>query len=427
MNKLKETELGFYMPSFFRMKISTNNSLDNQLNFVNEKDESTFLHEYIHFIQDVTTTFGFANINRISNYLRYANNYILKYSIQTCPVPIIPDQSLDNITYTNMELFKLYYGNGEESIAQFISHNLSKTFVPGLVRDVNYVVVDYKKTDGSISSFKLGAVSILESMAYLIEEYIYPNSPKSPDIPYNAAIKLAQLIYPPITLNKLNVLALCDVSLLTFHPAEFFYTNLIRMKEEQKVFNDPRDIYDYVFDGMIFNFNGISDISELFQKFSDDAEESLTDYFNDKYFDETKKWLSNLIYEGTQYRHQNPHFIIDLAEGGSITTNKCFRDIFTLFGSPIMTNDRNEYILYQQKDISTDINPTLLWAIEQIFNLFIYGEKSCEMVNVCEKANIKTDKRCYERPWERLKTGDSCQFCLLLHHWGLSNFEPIIN
>ena len=427
MNKLKETELGFYIPSFFRMKISTSNSLGNQLNFVNEKDESTFLHEYIHFIQDVTTTFGFANINRISNYLRYVNNYILKNSIQTCPVPIIPDQSLDSITYTNMELFELYYGNGEEDKAQFISHNLSKTFVPGLGQDVNYVVVDYKKTDGITSTFKFGAICILESMAYLIEKHIYPNCPVSPDIPYNVAHKLVDLIYPDLLANPLNILALCDASLATFHPGEFFYTNLIRMQEEQKVFNDPRDVYDYVFDGMVFNFNGITEISGLLQKFSDDADESLTAYFNDKYIDETKKWLSNLIFEGTQYRHQNPHFIIDLAEGGSITTNKSFREIFTLFGSPIITNDRNEHIIYPQKNINTDFNPTLVWALEQIFNLFIYGEKSCDMVNVCEKANIKTDIRCSAKPWDRLKTRDSCQFCLLLHHWGLSNFEPIIN
>ena len=59
---------GFYEPSFFRLHIETDNSIEN-INNLNDRDFSTFLHEYIHFIQDTTTYYGLNNINYNVDYL----------------------------------------------------------------------------------------------------------------------------------------------------------------------------------------------------------------------------------------------------------------------------------------------------------------------------------------------------------------------
>ncbi len=54
------TTLGYYMPSFYYMNIGEgNDKLD--VNKLNDHDLSVFFHEYIHYLQDITT---FDGVNR---------------------------------------------------------------------------------------------------------------------------------------------------------------------------------------------------------------------------------------------------------------------------------------------------------------------------------------------------------------------------
>ena len=55
----------YYRPSFFHMKID----LPVDLGDLNEITDATFalyLHEYIHFVQDISTIYGLMNITTIN-------------------------------------------------------------------------------------------------------------------------------------------------------------------------------------------------------------------------------------------------------------------------------------------------------------------------------------------------------------------------
>ena len=59
MNFLNTT-LGSYMPAFFRMNLSFPfPGGERAYERINEKHVSVFIHEYIHFIQDITTYIGY--------------------------------------------------------------------------------------------------------------------------------------------------------------------------------------------------------------------------------------------------------------------------------------------------------------------------------------------------------------------------------
>lgn len=51
--------MGSYFPHFLEMYINTKKIVD--LNVLDEMELSTFFHEWIHFIQDLTTSFGCYN------------------------------------------------------------------------------------------------------------------------------------------------------------------------------------------------------------------------------------------------------------------------------------------------------------------------------------------------------------------------------
>ena len=61
MSRVLNTTLGYYEPAFFHINIGTNSSFEK----FSSRDFSIFLHEYIHFIQDVTTVYGLNNIHVI--------------------------------------------------------------------------------------------------------------------------------------------------------------------------------------------------------------------------------------------------------------------------------------------------------------------------------------------------------------------------
>lgn len=58
MVSLFDGKAGAYYPSYMLMKIDTSINFDN---FEGNRDEQkgTFMHEYCHFIQDVSTTYGY--------------------------------------------------------------------------------------------------------------------------------------------------------------------------------------------------------------------------------------------------------------------------------------------------------------------------------------------------------------------------------
>ena len=110
MNRVLNKKLGFYMPSFFRLHIATTNPIESIQNF-SDYDFSIFLHEYIHFIQDITTFYGLNNTHTTVEYLRYANNHVVQTLKSDFKVPIEPDPYNKDNVFLNSFLIKLTFGD----------------------------------------------------------------------------------------------------------------------------------------------------------------------------------------------------------------------------------------------------------------------------------------------------------------------------
>ena len=88
---------GCYLPAF--LCIQLNDSIDFQ-NFESHSDEvkGTFIHEYCHFLQDVSTTYGY------SNFLRFIQELLYKVSEEK----LISDKE---ILQYNRDLHTLRFGD----------------------------------------------------------------------------------------------------------------------------------------------------------------------------------------------------------------------------------------------------------------------------------------------------------------------------
>lgn len=91
--------LGFFEPSLFHIHLAYDVKLDDWKNWPDEA-LFTYFHEYIHFLQDLTTTSGLYNIFVLDEYLKYAVNYIYGLPKGTFKVPI-PVVKLGNNVFNN--------------------------------------------------------------------------------------------------------------------------------------------------------------------------------------------------------------------------------------------------------------------------------------------------------------------------------------
>ncbi|WP_309640734.1 hypothetical protein [Flavobacterium sp.] len=421
-NKLN-TALGFYTPSFMRMHVGTDLSLIDYRNLNDNYTESVFLHEFTHFIQDITTVYGLTNICVVVDYMKFVNNDVLKSAVGPFDVPVLPLEGGDDNVFANLELNNIYNGDGDDDYVTFKNHIITKGNVNTKDKVVDPVIIEisYEDEDGLPKNFNFGALCILENMAYIIEGECYSDCELSPDIPYSAAEKLVELIYPNLGTNRLNILALCDASLQVHHPAEFFYHLLLKMKEEKVLFTTPEEVYAY----SKTLIKKDVDLDLLLRQQADMAIFQLKGYFNDPYFDSLKNWLEYMINRAVDFRLKNPFFPLDIARGKALKTNKEFRNFFLSIGTPLITNNLGAVYLYDPNNSSAKLNYPIIWAINQINQVFWGYQRHCELKDVCRAGKFNVDSRCDTSPWDRVIDENLCPFATVWRHWKLAGYYPI--
>jgi hypothetical protein len=423
MKRKLNTTLGFYSPSFLRMHVGTKKSLMN-LNTLNDDfAESIYLHEYCHFIQDISTTYGLINLCTIVDYMKFANNHVINLSMGNFSVPVLPIPNAPDNVHANLELFSIYKGSGEDHNVTLTGHRKLNATVQSNSNNLNvpYIEIDYT-VNGVANTFKFGALCIVETMAYIIESECYPNCCPPPDLPYTAAEKLVDLIYPKFGNDRLNVLALCDASLKHPNPGSFFYDALLRIKTNNTAINQPEDVYQICNQATI-NFNGEATFNQLLLIMGRDAISQIQGYFNAPRFQPLKDWLENTINKAVDFRIQNETFPLDIARSGKIAVNNDLAAFMTNVGTPLVTNEIGETTLSDPRYNSITPNYSTIWAIDQIHSVFWGCQTHCELVGLCCSSGINTDMRCTNEPWER-NLEPTCAFGQMWRHWGLTGYVP---
>jgi hypothetical protein len=436
------SNLGHYAPSFLKMHISTRENLDNILG-LSPRTSAAFIHEYVHFLQDITTIYGQKNIIIVVDYFKYVNMNQRNSTDRNLYIPYIPQQLRDPGAYYNGELQKLQTGNskliGDYWITDLTISN--KTAQIGYNMEGNVEVVELSLTNSESSSevFKFGSHCIIESMAFHIEQLIYPNELEDPnDFCYKAALAVFKYINPELANDPLNIIALCDASLMYFNPGIVFYNTLVKMRYLGYSPNGPKDIYDFVHSNEVFKFWGLTRINEIFNNQTLTAISSLNDYFTSEVFAPNKDWINYTLRTANKIRNENWGFFVDLASEGALSVNTTFLQLFSAVGMPLVTNDLGNAFFASPVENQEIVRPDILWVINQIYNIYINASRSqikrCMLESWCKNSCVQkhiadyTDYRCIVSPWERAKDKDNlCAFSQVWRSWGLEDEIPTVN
>jgi len=259
---------------------------------------------------------------------------------------------------------------------------------------------------------QFGTRAITESMAYLMESF-FPGHLTSPNYPYSAAFIVAEKICPQFAMNKMNVLALCDVSLLFSNSAEYFYDFLCDVHNGNVVVDRPEVVYDYAYKRMNWS---------LFHKMTNHIKKILKGYLNNNpYCASYNNDIDNLFDSVIKYRCRKPYFMLDIVrdvDKDGISTE--LKIVATDFKSPLMHNEDGEEYTFGNDDFCM-----FMKTLKQIIGLFDKGQDICEMYDWCSKSpQVEVDDNfCYYSPWRMCEKEMLCPYAFLWKSWNLSGYK----
>ena len=412
-------ELGNYETSFFIMNVPT--KADLEIRDMADEDFVIFFHEYIHFLQDITSFYGYMGIYSHGEYMRRAINDIY-VGPRRFNVPLEFEERGDFVTI-NKRIASLSLGDKEELNFVIIKdvfiekYPLTDIFsIPEL-----HVLAATNKGEEEII---IGAYAIRENMAYLLERKCTTKYRTSCVFPYQIVELLAEKMCPG-KLNELDLIALCDMSLQCSVPGHAIFRTLEAIANGNLVVNKPEDLYDFIFSKKTTFLGEEMEMQRALTVASKLATDHLLSYVRIEILaQEYQEWIDFTMLAGVGMRTQHPYFFLDMARSKRNKENQVLQYIAKNIGSPQMINE-----LGKRFQLVTDrpiCRFEYLEAVREIEYLFEFGERKCSLRPWCRMSpdGAPVDDRCYNAPWKRCEDEQLCPYGLLWRHWKLSGYEP---
>lgn len=422
-----KTLLGSYIPTFFEMHVATRDD-DMTINQMSDGDATVLFHEYIHFLQDITTFYGLNNLYVQSEYLHSVVNRV-KGNLQF-QVPYMIRDNKDNVLL-NQKICRLTNGDSEESSFYLVhsvdewSDDLADDFISNPpISEIKNIVLNQ---NDNMRSF--GAIAIMESMAYILERLCSPNAyVSSPDYPYRAAELVAIYYDAKFGNDLLRVLALCDMSLQNSNPGLCFVNIMKLVGEGKLLFDTPESIYDYFYNRRVKSVYGrVTSWQDSYNKLLDQVDTCLQDYI--KGIDSLKcyhEWINHLVDFSRDWRNNDRYFLLKMARKNDLKKNDCWGYTVARIGSPLMVNANNHYFKLPYDGMQEGESVEMYAALKEIYKLFLEGNKPCGLLTWCNDSLESTpNELCNTAPWKKVGETKLCPYAFFWRHWGLTGCEPV--
>jgi hypothetical protein len=396
----------------------------------NDISESVFFHEYIHFLQDIFTTYGINNIRNILLLLRDKIAYMKKEKSNITQLPVIFDSNIvddinKQVNYTFgindclivRELNKLNIQSCK------INMNCEQKYIGSKPLDIYYI--GFEK---SSYEYQLGSVDIIEGMAFLLEKKVFgKNIFDSPTLPYKTIQLLVNDICPFVFHDDIFLIALCELSLNCSNPMMFFIETLMGLQEKKYIPKNINEFIKLVLQDRYIECNGIyyeQGDSPYFDILKDTLEEFDYIFSNDECFSDVLSWIKTLF-----------SFADEVKKYKSLTITNYFignngKDIFhnlicNIIGTPVIYISENKQGYYFDVKNATD----KLFILRVLFNFYnsLYTGETCQMEEYCKiKSKIEgskdfTDENCRKKPSIRASKSYVylCPYAVFWKYFGL--------
>lgn len=402
---------GFYRPHFFSLFI--NAEFYGELSDLSQTDLGTFVHEYVHYLQNVTTIFGLRNSLFYFNYLYEVKRYIVDNESLKIPLNEIPHSEAIN---KGNDLFQLTYGTSRtfspeyDRAEVYIAKNSNNNTV------VENVCIDLFLHDSKIETIIFGNKCVKESMAHLYQ-MLFDENAKSDSFPYQSVEILCGLIYPELLDDKRKLITLCLISLNSQNCGLILFQLLHKAKADKDL--NGIDLYKkYSEELTVYNSNKVITIKkfliESLSKFEGTLSASLVTEV--KHF---KLLIENICLSA----EKNILPLIEVIYNEESSPIEKIQSLIDFYGIPHIRT-QNGYNYYPQDADSEQPALEFVELIGQRIVLdrilgfgFNKNDNLCTLYSQCQLAEDDiTDDNCFDKQWEREK---DCPFKVVSDNWKL--------
>lgn len=396
-----------YNTSAFSIVLDLPIDLTNFKEELNEFQFSLYLHEYIHFLQDISTMYGLMKLSDIILYTKAQATYAVSKGISNIKIPAHAPSDVRLFSYVkrNYDLMPIYMGDTVRSLPRDNKHPFDKNMVkivaieekkvikPNIKEKIDTLRVTIEDRDGNKESIVFGGEIICENMASMAERGYLANLgkiPASPTIeyPYRLAEKLAEYIYPNVTdLPAEWVFWMMDLCLSTaFNPGYVFYLLIKQLKEVDFVNNpDDEQLLD-IFNSLVNG--GRYKLEEMHKEILDEFDQ----IFYLPIFKANKDWLK-AEFERIWFLRQSPRIMRYFMRYDGDGLSHVARMVMDLLGHPTVKNDLSEAIIKppaKALEFHQVINISLWYfeAYKEVYLALNRRNHRCQMYKDCIRSKI---------------------------------------
>lgn len=404
-------------------EIIQNKNINEVLNQYREANEkiAAFIHEYIHFLQDITTRSGITIMSYLSKRVQQAAHIIgNRKNDSKIFLPIKEDSA--GIIQACSEYSSFFQGSDasyrfkklhhldnmeleDELIFKMLYDEYPDLYPPETIKNLHCVKLTCNEGQ---DKYDLGSYIISESMAYLFESKMFFVEKRSNEYPYNICEMIVEKYCPHLFDYKEIIIAICELSLMHEHSGEMFYKLICEIKSKKLNFASVSDFENYFFPmtkHLMINFEN------EYSSFEEDI-----DFLYPTSIPQTRSinsYVKQAIKNGIKYRKKGL-FIAKAAENSNRNgeINTWFQDL----GLPLLVDKSQNAFFSSTFDAINILGPK---ALE---HFFFEEHKECFIYNICsnQKYNIFDQEICKNAPWKQINNKMLCPLALYLYHYEIN-------
>lgn len=397
---LKSVE-GVYEPSFFIIRLLTKQAIEE----VAEMNSSTFIHEYIHFLQDLFLPYCIReNLAHLATFFAHMDRAKSQGEIR------LPNAApLDGTEQISLQSSVTWGSNKFVcSVSRIV--NISQNKFPVEKHDFDLYQYDFSLDDGT--SYQFGARDLLEYIAGKIESKHFPNEQKLSDLPYYSVDILIRY-YEVSFLSDFKRIALAEYCLQNDNPAHLLMVFLKGMqagtmdahtKGSDEAFAQWLKRAHWQARGVPFET-----ISAKIVRRSNELRDALQGRFPLAAFPAIYLWLDQVI----NYARKNlagRSFFAELWEASTPDFFEMINRILADIGVPLIVNNTGELGTSLGGEEGKHQFIQLLLAYE-FLDYLDRDDMQCPLTGVCERDRpdlINVD--CMDAPFRRAAKDNLCPF-----------------
>lgn len=428
MLTIENEELGYYTLGFLHIKLNTDHSLENLNSLIQNQSKtfSTFLHEYIHFLQNFTTTSGLYSSGFYTQFIKYAIDKIKKSEEAQIKLPLQIDESFNREAI--VKLNTIYLGKSgfvvERVIYNFFDYKevgIDGSGVNSITPKEYYVNYTNIKTHQT-GEYHFGIIALKEFVAHKIQNKFF--NVCHPDIPYLIAELVLDKELPELCNNVDLKILLCDFALMTLHPAQFFFQTIEKLKKlENNYPKNPSQFYSFIFRDLRFNgdIGTFDNQIKLFRHLYESTKEDYINLFRSPLFQKELNWILHILKNSYALRIKNPTFMIDLInQKGKFKID--LKRIIRSLGTPFFMNNNSYGGFVPPRKLKQNPEQVhILLAASQLLNN-VFSNTECSLFKFCSNNyvdNNPTNTWCKENPFKKVEEPQACSFAQLCKTWGI--------